>query len=83
MCPFDYKAFVVSGNVGIPQTGLITPVGWLSSPQLTVLSRSSIAVYSKFLVAVFLVLSRCFLHFSIDVGVFVIGLSQISSFFSF
>ena len=28
-------------------------------------------------------LSRCFLGFSVAVGVFVIGLSQISSFFSF
>ena len=28
------------------------------------------------------VLSRCFLDFSVDVRVFVIGLSQISSFFS-
>ena len=28
------------------------------------------------------VLSRCFLDFSVGVGVFVIGLSQISSFFS-
>ena len=29
------------------------------------------------------VLSRCFLDFSLGVGVFVIGLSQISSFFSY
>ena len=28
------------------------------------------------------VLSRCFLDFSVDVGAFVIGLSQISSYFS-
>ena len=28
-------------------------------------------------------LSRCFLDFSVGVGAFVIGLSQISSFFSF
>ena len=28
------------------------------------------------------VLSRCFLDFSVDVGAFVIGLTQISSFFS-
>ena len=33
VCPFDYKAFAVSGKVGIPSTGLTTPVGWLSLPQ--------------------------------------------------
>ena len=35
----------------------------------------------KVLVAFFM-LSRCFLDFSVGVGAFVIGLSQISSFFS-
>ena len=44
VCPFDYTAFAISGNVGIPLTGLTTPVGWLSLPQLTVLSRSAIVV---------------------------------------
>ena len=44
MCPFDYTAFAVGGKVGIPLTGLTTPVGWLSLPQLTVLSRSAIVV---------------------------------------
>ena len=44
VCPFEYTAFVVSGKVGIPYTGLITPVGWLSLPKLTVLSRSAIVV---------------------------------------
>ena len=51
MCSFDYTAFAVNGNVGIPLTGLTTPVEWLSVPQLTVLSRSAIVVLSKFLVA--------------------------------
>ena len=32
---------------------------------------------------VFFKLSRCFLDFSVSVGAFVIGLSQISSFFSY
>ena len=36
MCPLDCTAFVVSGKVEIPLTGLTTPVGWLSLPQLTV-----------------------------------------------
>ena len=44
VCPFDYTAFGVSGKVGIPYTSLTTPVGWLSLPQLTVLSRSAIVV---------------------------------------
>ena len=37
--PFDYTAFTVSGKVGIPLTGLTTPLVSLSSLQLTVLSR--------------------------------------------
>ena len=44
VCPFDYTAFAVSGKVGIPETGLTTPVGWLSLSQLTVLSRSTIVM---------------------------------------
>ena len=44
VCPFDYTAFAVNGKVGIPLTGLTTPVGWLSLPQLTFLSRSAIFV---------------------------------------
>ena len=77
-CPFDYTAFVVSGKVGIPLTGLTTPVGWLSLPQVIVLSpnRCVIEVFD----GIFL-LSRCFLDFSVGVGAFVIGLSQISYFF--
>ena len=42
-----------------------------------VLSRSAIVVQSKFLVA-----SRPFLYFSVAVGAFAIGLSQMSSFLS-
>ena len=44
LCPFDYAAFAVSRKVWIPLTGLSTPVGWLSLPQLTVLSWSAIIV---------------------------------------
>ena len=43
-CPFHYTAFVVSGKVGIPLTGLTSPVGWLSLSQLTVQSRCAIVV---------------------------------------
>ena len=39
--PFDYTYFAVSGKVGIPKTGLTTPV-WL--PQLTVQSRYAIVL---------------------------------------
>ena len=81
MCPFDNTAVAVSGKVGCPLTGLTTPVGWLLLPQLTVLSRSIIVVYFSLFGGVFL-LSRCFLDFSVGVGTFVLGLSQISSFFS-
>ena len=31
MCPFYYTAFAFSGKVGIPLTGLTTPVEWLLS----------------------------------------------------
>ena len=60
--------------------GLTTPDGWLSLLQLIVLSQSAIIVYSKFLVAFFL-LSRCFLDFSVGVGDFVTELSHMSYFF--
>ena len=29
MCTFDYKAVVVSGKIGIPQTSLTTPIKWV------------------------------------------------------
>ena len=57
-------------------------MGWLLLLQLTVLSRSEIVVLSKFLVEFFM-LSSCFLDFSVSVGAFVIGLSHVSSFFSY
>ena len=37
----DYTTVVVSGRVGFSFTGLTTPVGWQSLPQLIVLSRSA------------------------------------------
>ena len=80
-CPFYYTALAVSEKVGIPSTVLTTQVRWLSSLQLTVLSRSAIVVSSKFLAAIF-VLALCFFEFSVGARAFVIGLSQISSFFS-
>ena len=41
---FLLHSFAGSGKIVIPYTGLTTPVGWLSLPQLTVLSRSAIVV---------------------------------------
>ena len=51
VCSFHYTAFVVSGKVGIPSTGLATPVGLLSLLHLTILNRSAIVVLTKVLVA--------------------------------
>ena len=72
---------MVSGRVGIPLTGLSTPVGWLSLPPTdrpkSVRNRCVIEVFD----GVF-VLSCSILDFSVGVGAFVIGLSQISSFFT-
>ena len=70
VCPFEYTAVAVSGKVERSLTGLTTPVGLLLLP--SVRNR----FWWRFM------LSRCFLDFSVDVGVFVTGLSQISSFFS-
>ena len=41
---FDYTDFAVSEKVEIPETGLTTPVGWLSLLQLSVLSCFAIVV---------------------------------------
>ena len=49
VCPFDYMALVISGEVGYPETGLTTPVGWLVLLQLTVLSRFAIICNRSFL----------------------------------
>ena len=61
-CPYDYTSFVMSGKVGIPETGLTKLVGCLSL--LAVLNRSAIFVYSKFLL-LFYVLSLCVLVFNV------------------
>ena len=74
---FWLHCFAVSGKVKIPYTGLTTPVGWISLPQWTVLSRSAIVVKLKFLVAL-LCCHVVFCYFSVGEGAFVIELSQIS-----
>ena len=70
----DYTTVVVSGRVGIPLTGLTTLAWWLS---LTPTDRPK-SVRNRCVIEVF----GCFLDFSVGVGAFVIGLSQISFFFS-
>ena len=77
MCPFDYMAFAVSGKVGIPLT---TPVGLLVTPTdrpKSVRNRCVIEVFGGVCVC-------CPLVFEFSVGIrgFVIGLGQISFFFS-
>ena len=78
--PFDNTSFVVSGNVGIPQTSLITPVWWLSILQLVVLRRSVNVVLSNEVFGGVFVFSHCF--FPVGVEALIIGLSRVSSIFS-
>ena len=80
VCPFYYTAFVVSAKVGYPLTRLTTPVRWSLLLKLTVISGPALVVKSKFLVAFFC--CPLVFEFSLDIGFFVIGLSQISFFFS-
>ena len=82
MCAFDYTAVAVSGKVKrslhrFNQTSGVTAVTPTDRPK-SVRYRCVIKVFG----GVFM-LSRCFLDFSVDVGAFVTGLSQISSFFSY
>ena len=80
MHPFDYKAFVGSGKVGpvnqANHTSWVAVVTPTDRPN-TVPNRCVIELF----VALF-VLSLCPFDISVGVGTFVIGLSQISSFFS-
>ena len=78
MCPFDYTAFVVSGKVGI----------WFNhSSLLAIQTDRPKSVLNRFVSEGFggvCVLSRCFFWvYSVGVGAFVIGLGQISPFFSY
>ena len=79
MCPFDYTAVAVSGKVGpvnqVNHTSWVVVVTPTDRPK-SVRNRCVI----EFFVALF-VLSPCPFDISASVGAFVIGLSQISSFF--
>ena len=71
---------MVSGRVGIPLTGLTTPVGLLVTPTdrpKSVRNRCVIEVFDGVCVCCPLVF-----EFSVGIGGFVIGLGQISFFFS-
>ena len=81
MCPFDYTAYVVSWKVGLPETRFnhtsrVTIVIPTDRPK-SARNRCVIEVFG----GVF-VFSRCCLDFSVGVEAFVIGLSQISFFFT-
>ena len=79
MCPFDYTAVAGSGKVGpinqVNHTSWVTEVTPTDRPK-SVRNRYVIELF----VALF-VLSLCPLDISVGVGAFVLGLSQISSFF--
>ena len=80
MWPFDYTAVAGSGKVGpvnqVNHTSWVAIVTTTDRPK-SVRSRSVIELF-----AALLVLSFCPFDISVGVGAFVIGLSQISSFFS-
>ena len=76
---FKWVSFAVRATVGIPQTSLVKPVWRLSLLKLTVLSQSAICVLIILKHLIFCVVTFLF-KFSVGIGGFVIGLSQISSF---
>ena len=80
VCPFDYTAVAGSGKVG--PVNQVNHISWVAVVTLTdrpksVRNRSVIELF----VALF-VLSLCPFDISVGVGAFVIGLNQISFFFS-
>ena len=80
MCPFDYTAVAGSGKV-VP-VHQVNNTSWVTvvTPNDRSKSVRNCCVIELF-VALF-VLSLCLYTISVGVGAFVIGLSQISSFFS-
>ena len=80
MCPFDYTAIAESGKVG--PVNQVNHTSWVAVVTPTDRPKS---VHNRCVIELFValfVLSFCPLDISVDVGTFVIGLSQISSFFS-
>ena len=81
VCPFDYTAVAGSGKVG-PQNQ-VNHTSWMAVATPTDRSKSvRIRCVIELFVALF-VLSLCPFDISVGVGTFVIGPSQISSFFSY
>ena len=81
VCPFDYTAVARSGKVGpvnqVNQTSWVAVVTPTDRPK-SVHNRCVIELFVELIV-----LSLCPFHIFAGVGAFVIGLSQISSFFSY
>ena len=82
VCPFDYTAVAINGKVGINPVNRFNYTSWedVVTPTDRPKSVRNRCVI-EFFVALF-VLSLCAFDISAGVGAFVIGLSQISSFFS-
>ena len=80
MCPFDYTAVAGSGKVG--PVNQVNHTSWVAVVTPTGRPKS---VRNRCVIELFValcVLSLCPFDISAGVGAFVIGLSQISSFFS-
>ena len=80
MCPFDYTAVAESGKVG--PVNQVNHTSWV--PVVTPTDRPK-SIRNRCVIELFValfVLSLCPFDISVGVGGFVIGLRQISSFFS-
>ena len=81
LCPLDYMAFAVSGKVGYPLTGLTIPI----LMGVVIPTDRPKSDRNRYVIDVFggiFVLSIGVVEFSVDIRDSVIGLSQISFFFS-
>ena len=82
VCSFDYWAFAVSGKVGIP-VNRFNPISLVT---IFIPTGRPKSVRDRCVIEFFgcvVVFSRSFLGFSVGVWAFVIGQSQISSFFTY
>ena len=81
VCPFDYTAVAGSGTVG--PVNQVNHTSWVAVVTQTDRPKS---VRNRWVIELFValfVLSLCPFDISLGAGAFLIGLSQISSFFSF
>ena len=79
MCPFDYMAVAGSGMVG--SVNKVNHTSWVAVVTPTDRPKSVRNRYVIELFGALFVLSLCLYEISVGVWAFVIGLSQISSFF--